>query len=217
MTMDQNGHPWRLRELTSAEVRRLVAARPWLIVPVGTLEGHAPHLPLGALSTLVERLADDLSARFQIPRAPLCCFGVNRPVTECLPGSAGLQRKTLHRVMNELIASWEASAGIEEFVLLSAQGHDPHLEALGTIRPLRARVQVVDLSTFDPAEFAGSSPGSISRLAAETSLALYMSPELVRQDESVTLPDGAAADLGQRIYTFMLDRVASRCFPFPQA
>ena len=215
--MDHNGHPWRLRELTSDEVRRLVTARPWLIVPVGTLEGHAPHLPLGALSTLVERLADDLSARFQIPRSPLCSFGVNRPATACLPGSAGLQRKTLHRVMNELIASCEASAGIEEFVLLSAQGHGPPLEALGTIRSLRARLQVVDLANFDAAEFAGSPPGSISRLAAETSLALYLCPEQVQQNPAITLPDGARADLGQRIYTFMLDRVASRCFPFSGA
>jgi hypothetical protein len=83
------------------------------------------------------------------------------------------------------------------------------------IRPLKARLQVVDLSTFDPAEFAGTPAGSITPLAAETSLALYLAGGQVWQDQNVTIPDGATAELGQRIYTFMLDRVASRCFPFP--
>jgi creatinine amidohydrolase len=214
MTMNQNGHPLCLKDLTAAAVRGLVAARPWLIIPVGTLEGHAPHLPLGVIGALVERLADDLSARFRVVRSPLISFGVNRPDTLCLPGSAGLQRKTLHRVMNELIASWEASAGIEEFVILSAQAYDPHLEALGTILPLKARLQVVDLATYDPAEFAGTPAGSITPLAGETSLALYLAGGQVWQDQNVTIPVGATAEVGQRIYTFMLDRVASRCFPF---
>ena len=205
MTMNQNGHPLCLKDLTAAAVRGLVAARPWLIIPVGTLEGHAPHLPLGVIGALVERLADDLSARFRVVRSPLISFGVNRPDTLCLPGSAGLQRKTLHRVMNELIASWEASAGIEEFVILSAQAYDPHLEALGTILPLKARLQVVDLATFDPAEFAGEPAGSITPLAAETSLALYLAGGQIWQDQNVTIPVGATAEVGQRIYTFMLE------------
>ena len=81
MTMNQNGHPLCLKDLTAAAVRGLVAARPWLIIPVGTLEGHAPHLPLGVIGALVERLADDLSARFRVVRSPLISFGVNRPDT----------------------------------------------------------------------------------------------------------------------------------------
>ena len=81
--MNQNGHPWCLKDLTAAAVRDLVTARPWLIVPVGTLEGHAPHLPLGVIGALVERLADDLSARFRVVRSPLISFGVNRPDSSC--------------------------------------------------------------------------------------------------------------------------------------
>jgi creatinine amidohydrolase/Fe(II)-dependent formamide hydrolase-like protein len=212
--MTQGEQPWRLRDMTSVDVRSLTSQRPWLIVPVGALEGHAAHLPLGALSDLVERLADDLSSLFRIPRAPILDFGVNHASAALLHGSAGLQRKTLHRVMNELISSWEASAGIEEFLILSAHASEPHREALGTIRPLHARVQVVDLSAFDPAELVGEKSAPISRLAAETALALFIAPNLVNQN-GATLPAGADAALGQRIYTLMLDRVASRCFPFP--
>ena len=50
------------------------------------------------------------------------------------PGGAALRRRTLHRVMNELIESWEEGAGVREFVILTAQASDAHLEALSTIR-----------------------------------------------------------------------------------
>jgi creatinine amidohydrolase len=210
--MHHIGTPWRLKDLTSVAVRALTAERPWLIVPVGALESRAPELPLGTPSLLVERLGDDLSARFRIPRAPLIALGVNRPGAG-QPGAAGLQRKTLHRVMNELIAAWEASAGIEEFVILSGQEHAPHQEALGTIRPLKARVQVVDLSDFDLSQVPDS--GETARRVTWASLLLHLSPDLVTSNSGTPLPTGASAELGERTYTFMLERVASRCFPFP--
>jgi creatinine amidohydrolase len=212
--MHQIGTPWRLKDLTSAAVRALTAERPWLIVPVGALESRAPELPLGAASFLVERLGDDLSARFRIPRAPLVALGVNRPGAG-QPGAAGLQRKTLHRVMNELIAAWEASAGIEEFVILSGQEHAPHQEALGTIRPLKARVQVVDLSDFDLSQLPGAAKGDTAPRVTWASLLLYVAPDLVTSNGGMLLPTGASAELGERTYTFMLELVASRCFPFP--
>ena len=55
------------------------------------------------------------------------------------PGGASLRRRTLHRVMNELIESWEEGAGVREFVILTAQASEAHLEALSTIRTDRAR------------------------------------------------------------------------------
>ena len=62
-----------------SEVRDRLVGRPWLIVPVGTTEQHGPHLPLGVDTIVVERLADDLSARFGIPRAPALEYGASTP------------------------------------------------------------------------------------------------------------------------------------------
>ena len=72
-------------------------------------------------------------ASFGVPRAPAVEYGVQAP-THPFPGGAALRRKTLHRVMNELIESWEVGAGVKEFVILTAQAVDAHLEALSTIR-----------------------------------------------------------------------------------
>src|SRR3954447_21309628 len=106
--------PWRIKELRPAEVARRLTEDPRLIVPVGTTEQHGPHLPLGCDTIIVEHLADDLSEAFGIPRAPMVEYGVHQ-AERVFPGGATLRRRTLHRVMNELIESWEEGAGVREF------------------------------------------------------------------------------------------------------
>ena len=113
--MTQSGRPWRLKEMTPGAVRERLLVRPTLIVPVGTTEQHGPHLPLGCDTIIVEHLADDLSAMFGVVRAPTVEYGVHAPRMR-IPGGAALRRRTLHRVMNELIESWEEGAGVKEFV-----------------------------------------------------------------------------------------------------
>src|SRR5919109_922571 len=148
LSLTQPQSPWRLKEMTPGAVRERLLERPTLLVPVGTTEQHGPHLPLGCDTIIVERLADDLSLIFGIPRAPTVEYGVHTP-SRSFPGGATLRRRTLHRVMNELIESWEEGAGVNEFVVLTAQASDAHLEALSTIRTDGARVLVIDIFSMD--------------------------------------------------------------------
>ncbi|PYP01467.1 MAG: hypothetical protein DMD61_01335 [Gemmatimonadetes bacterium] len=125
--------PLHLKTLAPDEVRFILERDARLLVPVGTCEQHGPHLPLGCDSIIVERLADDLSAEFEILRAPTIEYGVNTVTTRPFPGNASVRRKTLHRWMNDLLGSWE-QAGVDSFIILTAHGHDPHQEALSTLR-----------------------------------------------------------------------------------
>jgi creatinine amidohydrolase len=145
-----------------------------------------------------------------VPCAPVLEFGVARPAEDELTGSAGLHRKTLHRVMNELIASWESSAGIREFVVLSALDFEAQREALGTIRTLHARVQMVDLTGLDHRDLGNDAApdGTGDRLLTD------LAPLLLRGAVNPPPTEPAAAERAQRTYTFLLERVASRCFPF---
>lgn len=136
--------PRRLKEMRPAEVAATLAADPRLIVPIGTCEQHGPHLPLGADTLVVERLADDLSAEFAVLRAPTVEYGVNSAAERVFAGNASLRRKTLHRMLNELVDAWEAG-GVREFILLTAHENDPHLEALETVITTAARVRVVNI------------------------------------------------------------------------
>ncbi|HEY6219297.1 MAG TPA: creatininase family protein, partial [Gemmatimonadaceae bacterium] len=106
--------PRRLKEMRPAEVSRVLAKDQRLIVPVGTCEQHGPHMPLGSDTIIVERLADELSAEFQVLRAPTVEYGVNVVTEREFPGNGSVTRKTLHRMLNDLIATWETS-GVREF------------------------------------------------------------------------------------------------------
>lgn len=239
--MTQQERPWRLKEMTPDQVRDRLVGRPWLIVPVGTTEQHGPHLPLGIDSIIVERLADDLSARFGIPRTPTVEYGVNTSTRWTFTGGATLKRKTLHRVMNELVESWETMARVREFVVLTAQGGEAHQEALSTIRVLESKVHVVDIFALDFAHLTDRPGGPIHGGEVDTSLLLYIAPDLVRmasaQDYALTpaqlsryrrgesrpiptvvgslgYPSMASAQKGEQLYRFIVERVAERCFGF---
>jgi creatinine amidohydrolase len=225
-----------LKEMTPLAVGERLRVRPTLIVPVGTTEQHGPHLPLGCDTLIVERLADDLSAAYGIARAPTVEYGVHA-ATRPFPGGAALRRRTLHRVMNELIESWEEGAGVREFLILTAQSSDAHLEALSTIRTGQATVQVVDIFSLDFGSLLERT-APIHGGELDTSLILYLAPQLVNMEQaqdfdltpgmmaryrpghtrhlppgspgSVGYPSLASPQKGELLYTFMLERVG-RC------
>jgi creatinine amidohydrolase len=218
-------------------VREALARDSRLIVPVGTTEQHGPHLPLGADTILIERLADDLSAEFGVLRAPTVEYGVNAFTRTPYPGNASVRRKTLHRFLNDLVGSWE-DGGVTQFIILTAHGHDPHQEALSTLLTRRASIRTVDI-------FAVQLRGEDADLpihggAFDTSLLLFLDGALVHLEEaedyvpppsrlrnwrkhasgtippegpgSVGRPTRASVPLGQRLYEFIYERIASRVF-----
>src|SRR5213596_409627 len=152
--------PLHLKTLVPDEVRAALAHDPRLLVPVGTCEQHGPHLPLGCDTVIVERLADDLSARFGILRAPTVEYGVNTATKVPYPGNAPVRRKTLHRWLNDLVGAWEQS-GVE------------------TLRTRRARVFTVDVFALDFGSQLEDADAPVYGGELDTSLLLYLAPELV--------------------------------------
>jgi creatinine amidohydrolase len=230
------GGPLRLREMSRVQLKEAFARKPWLIVPVGSCEHHGDHLPLGCDSIVVERLADDLSAGLGVVRSPTVEFGVND--LGDVPGAASVRRKTLRRWLNDLLIDWERQ-GIEEFLILTMNGHAAHQEALGTVVTEQARVRVVDILALDLSSFVETPRDPIHGGEADTSLVLYVAPHLVDMtraqdfilpDEalrryrrgsslglagnsgSVGLASLASAEKGRRIYEHILGRIRERVF-----
>jgi creatinine amidohydrolase len=217
--------------LTPGEVAQQLERDARLLVAVGTTEQHGPHLPLGCDTIIVDRLADDLSAEFQVLRAPTLEFGVNARTVRSYPGSAGVRRKTLHRMLNDLVGAWEAG-GVRQFIILTAHGQDPHQEALSTLRTRHASVRTVDIFAGEDLPVHG---GEI-----DTSLLLHIDPELVDMSRasdfapsartigryhrgshhaipadspgSIGWPTRATAERGAELYHLIYDRIARRVF-----
>jgi creatinine amidohydrolase len=181
--MTGSPEPLGLDELSWIDVAAHLARDPRLIVPVGALEQHGPHLPLGANLLIARHFAADLSAEFGVLRAPTFSFGVNVVTERAYAGTAALGRKTLHRALNELLEGWEAH-GISEFIVLTAHRHDPHLEALATLVTSASRVRVIDIWDVPIHDLLEGEQLAEHAGEAETSLMLHLYPNLVRMDRA---------------------------------
>jgi creatinine amidohydrolase len=224
-----------------SEISAIVDRDPRMIVPVGTCEQHGPHMPLGGDTIIVERLANDLSAEFDVLVAPTIEYGVNVETERGFAGNASLRKKTLHRMLNDLLDAWEAT-GIREFILLTAHEHDPHLEALSTVITSGARVRVVDIFGVDFTDLLEGQTEPMHGDEVDTSLLLYIAPDLVdmslvqdymmSRDElrryrrgwlrvprassgSIGRPSLATADKGRALYERLYTRIRDRIFVAP--
>jgi creatinine amidohydrolase len=228
-----------LDELSWIDAAAHLARDPRLILPVGALEQHGPHLPLGSNVLIARRVAVDLSAEFGVLRAPTMHFGVNVPSEREYAGTASLRQKTLHRAINELLGAWEEH-GILEFILITAHRHEPHLDALATLVTGRARVRVVSIWDVPIGDLLETQPGMLHACEGETSVMLHLYPELVRMDRArdhalqpesfdryirgrlptppaggagvVGNPTRATAEKGEAIYRRLLDAVRRAVF-----
>jgi creatinine amidohydrolase len=234
--------PRRIKEMRPDEIAACVAADPRLIIPVGTCEQHGRHLPMGSDTLIVEQLADDFSAEFGILRAPSLEYGVNVDTERGFPGNASLRKKTLHRMLNDLLDTWE-STGIKEFILLTAHEHDPHQEALATVITTQARVRVIDIFSVDFRDLLEGQAEPMHGDEVDTSLMLFIAPHLVRMDLAedymmsrdelrryrrgwLRIPSGSSGSIGRpllasaakgaAIYARIRDRVRTRVFVAPR-
>lgn len=203
--------PKLLKRMTPAAVAETLSHDPRLILPVGTVEKTHAGLPMCASTIVVEHIADALSGEFGVLRAPTVEYGVNAVAKPEYPASVTLRKKTLHRMLNDLLTTWECN-GVNEFVLLTAHGYDPHLEAIATVGTVRARVRVVDLFAVNLSDLVGVRRSEDDRAGIYASLLLYIAPALV---DVANVEQGASAEQGRALYERILTRVSERIFLAP--
>jgi creatinine amidohydrolase len=209
----------RLAECTYREAARLARdERALVILPLGAIEQHGPHLPLlvdwlGA-EELARQVAPHLGrAGYRVILAPAIPYGAS-PLAETWPGTVSLSRVTLRRVIVEVVGSL-ARHGFRRFVLANYQADPGHLRAMADAKRALTRpgsravgsragrrLQVL-FAGFSP-DTRGPSPMTnprILRLARsprpelewhsgelESALVLARLPELVRRALARRLP-----------------------------
>ncbi len=99
-----------------------------MIVPIGALEAHGPHLPLGADQIQAERTALELAERVGALVAPTLPYG-SAPGARRFPGTVSLSMAELgthvEGVLREL-----ARGGVRRLLVLSGHGERGHMAAL---------------------------------------------------------------------------------------
>jgi creatinine amidohydrolase len=120
-----------LSRMTSPEAAEAMQASGVVVLPVGSIEQHGPHLPNGTDTMAAELVAQGVADRLDAVYAPLCPYGVT-PIHSGHPGTVNLRRETfealLHDVCSELIA-----AGARTVVLVNwHEGNIASMNAVAT-------------------------------------------------------------------------------------
>ncbi|QNG36667.1 mycofactocin biosynthesis peptidyl-dipeptidase MftE [Geodermatophilaceae bacterium NBWT11] len=159
--------------------------RPTVVVPLGSVEQHGAHLPLGTDTTVAAAVAGAAVARVPgLLLAPALPYGASGE-HEGFPGTVSLGTEALTAVLVEL----GRSAGLWAGRLLVVNGHGGNLEAL------RAAVALLRHEGRDVAWFpCGVAGGDAHAGRTETSLLLHVEPDAVRPDRAEA---GETAPIGE--------------------
>jgi len=173
----------RLAEMTRTDVARL-RRKPVVLLPVGAIEQHGPHLPIGAdliqPMTVLERVAERTGA-ILAPPIPYGVVQTSRP----FPGSVSVSFDALRAYARDVLADLVRN-GFRRVVVVSGHAEGAHLAALR-----EAAKEVVDrggaditvLSDYDVvygSEFSERSEGDGHSGKVETSRLLAQRPDLVK-------------------------------------
>ncbi|MCO7222567.1 mycofactocin biosynthesis peptidyl-dipeptidase MftE [Klenkia sp. PcliD-1-E] len=202
--------------------------RRTVVVPLGSVEQHGPHLPLATDTTVAAAVAAGLVGRQpDLLLAPAVPYGASGE-HEGFPGTVSVGTEALHLLLVEL----GRSAGRWAGRLLVVNGHGGNLDALRSAVPL-LRHEGRDVAWFP----CGVRGGDAHAGRTETSLLLHVEPGTVRPELAeagntapvaellprmraggvaavspngvLGDPAGASAEEGARLLAALVDRLAA--------
>jgi mycofactocin system creatininase family protein len=158
---------------------------PLLVVPLGSVEQHGHHLPLGTDTSVACAVAGAAAGSLDgALLAPALAYGASGE-HEGFPGTISIGTEAL----TGLLVEYGRSAGRWAGRVLVVNGHGGNLDAL------RAAVPLLRSEGRDVAWFPCGVPGGDAHAGrTETSLMLHVEPDEVRENRAVageTAPIGA--------------------------
>lgn len=158
----------------AARTTQDAAAASLVLVPVGSLEQHGPHLPLGTDAVIAEAVACGVARRLGADVAPALPYGSSGE-HQTFAGTTSIGTSVLRAVAIELVRSMASWASRIVFV----NGHGGNLAALrAAVDQLVAEGHSVELA------LCGIADGDAHAGRTETSLMLHLRPGEVRLDQA---------------------------------
>ncbi|MBI4683373.1 MAG: creatininase family protein [Nitrospirae bacterium] len=175
-----------LENITMAEFKRHLKKTKTIIFPFGTVEEHGSHLPLNTDTLIIYEVLKRVIKERKVFLAPPVYFGVCT-TTGQHPGTISITPETLRRLTYDIVRD-AYKKGLRSFFLITGHGGGLHSSALKEaaeilIEELRG-IKIAVLCPYDilRKELAdlAETPGDSHAGEIETSLVLYLSPELVK-------------------------------------
>ncbi len=178
-----------------------------ILIPVGCLEEHGPHLPINTDCVISEKICENVAKKSYIILGPPVRFGVCRK-TQGFPGTLEIRINTLRALIFDIVSSF-ASQGVKNIVLFTWHGGVSHatilreacIDILEKLRNEKGLPRVMDIKQFESLPHIYLISGLkllektveneiISILETEpyhaaeleTSLMLYLAPDAVKKE-----------------------------------
>ena len=158
-----------------------IMSRDVLIIPLGSIEQHGPHLPLDTDSVIAQAIASELHARHNTSGlAPLVAYGASGEHSD-FPGTLSIGAAALTTVLTELIRDasryWKA--------VLFVNGHGGNSEAIN------AAINLANAESYLAAATGlRGDPTDTHAGFQETSLMLHLDPTRVHLE--LAMPGNSA-------------------------
>lgn len=194
--------------MSSAAFADAVKKDPIVFLPVGAVEAHGPHLPLGTDTFQPEYVVNEVCARVGGIIAPTINYGQHSS-TRNLPGTIDISFDTLRSLVMDILDALQRN-GVAKVVIVSGHLGSVHRAAikLACERAARRGMKVMFLSDYelayqkkqDVCEGLPDGHGGI----VETSRMMDIRPDLVSEQRTV----GEFVDM-----RFMVRADAEACLP----
>lgn len=183
---------YRYRELTWPEVNDTVLRAPTVLIPVGAIEQHGPHLPLDVDNVLTEHICEEVARRSEgdVIVMPAIHYGYNDHNMD-YPGTISIRMQHFIDYCVDVGASM-AHQGFRHMLYVNAHGSNAPLCDLIARRltveteSLVGAVNHWELGwDFIAAELEGGPYAADHACEWETSEYLHVNPDLVQMDKVV--------------------------------
>jgi creatinine amidohydrolase len=118
----------RLAELSMEEFAEAVRQGRWLLLPLGVVEEHGPHLPLGADFLYAEYVCHAVAERVNGLVAPGLPYGICRTMRN-FPGTISLSPPTLTALVREILSEY-IRQGARKLALITGHAEGSQVEAM---------------------------------------------------------------------------------------
>jgi len=185
-----------LSRMNYREVEAYLKTRDTIVIPVGSLENHGLHMPLGTDTLIPDEIARLLDGRSNLLIAPTVNYGATDDLTG-FPGTVSIGTEGLICLLRAICDSLY-DYGFRHFMILN--GHGGNTAAIQTVGShlYRKGAYLANLNWWLMAgqinpEWAGGHGGG-----EETAGVMAVDPALIKT-EYLNLPEGIRNDLGDAL------------------
>jgi len=175
-----------LENITMTEFKEYLKKTKTIVFPFGTIEEHGSHLPLNTDAFIITDALKLAAKKRKFFLAPVVYYGVCT-TTKDHPGTISITAETLRRLSYDLVTE-SYKKGLRNFLLISGHGGSLHISALKeTAEVLVEQLKDIKIAVLSPYDVLWKELSAIAETPndshageLETSIMLYLAPELVK-------------------------------------